>query len=128
MGADYAPVQMATYIRQGLQAFGIQINAAERNPERAAAAGFTDIRHTVDKVPLGIWPKDRNMKTVGLYNRSAIYDGLHGITMGPLTRGLKWDPAEVEVFLVKVRRDLMNHNIHAYVHLHTLCGQKPLSA
>ncbi len=126
MGPDYAVAQMATYIRQGLQAFGIQVNAAEKNPERLAEAGYVDIRHTRDKVPVGTWPRDPNLKTIGLYNRSAVYDGLHGITMGPLTRGLKWTPTEVEVFLVRVRNDLMNSRIHSYVYMHTLCGQKPL--
>lgn len=44
------------------------------------------------KVPLGVWPKDQTMKTIGLYNRIMIYDGLHGLAMGPFTRGLKWTP------------------------------------
>ncbi|CAK7227780.1 hypothetical protein SCUCBS95973_006657 [Sporothrix curviconia] len=125
MGPDYAVGQMAKYIGQALMNFGIKLYSPDDNPARLETAGFVDIRNTVDKVPVGTWPRDPNMKMIGLYNRSTVYDGLHGITMGPLTRGLKWTPEEVELFLVRVRRDLMNPRIHSYVHMHTLCGQKP---
>ncbi|KAL1892379.1 hypothetical protein Sste5346_007117 [Sporothrix stenoceras] len=126
MGPDYAVAQMAKHIGEGLGKFGVKIYSPEDNPARLEAAGFVDIRHSIDKVPVGTWPKDPNMKMIGLYNRSTVYDGLHGITMGPLTRGLKWTPEEVELFLVRVRKDLMNSRIHSYVNMHTLCGQKPL--
>ncbi|CAK7271502.1 hypothetical protein SEPCBS57363_004654 [Sporothrix epigloea] len=126
MGPDYSLTQMTKYMGQALSNFGIKLHSPDDNPERLTEAGFVDIRHKIDKVPVGTWPRDPNMKTIGLYNRSTMYDGLHGIAMGPLTRGLKWTPEEVEVFLVSVRKDLLDSRVHSYVHMHTLCGQKPL--
>ena len=126
MGPDYSLTQMTKYMGQALSNFGIKLHTPDDNPERLKIAGFVDIRHKIDKVLVGTWPRDPNIKMIGLYNRSTMYDGLHGITMGPLTRGLKWTPNEVEAFLVSVRKDLMDSRVHSYVHLHTLCGQKPL--
>jgi SAM-dependent methyltransferase len=125
MDKDYTPPQMVDNIRAGLEKFGIDMHAARKNPDRLREAGFVNIRHEIKKVPVGPWPKDQNLKTIGLYNRSVIYDGLQAITMGPFTRGLGWTPEQVEVFLVKVRKDLMRTDVHSYVHFHSLCAQKP---
>ncbi|RGP79041.1 tam domain methyltransferase [Fusarium longipes] len=124
----YTPPQMVDNIRAGLAKFGVEMHAASKNPDRLRDAGFVNIRHEIKKVPVGPWPKDQTLKTIGLYTRSIIYDGLQAITMGPFTRGLGWTPEEVEVFLVKVRKDLMTPSVHSYVHFHSLCAQKPLEA
>ncbi|KAH8684951.1 S-adenosyl-L-methionine-dependent methyltransferase [Ilyonectria robusta] len=125
MHPDYTPPQMVANIRDGLATFGIDMHASEKNEDRLRDAGFVNVRHEIKKVPVGPWPKDSNLKKIGLYNRSVIYDGLQAITMGPFTRGLGWKPEEVEVFLVKVRKDLMDTSVHSYVHFHSLCAQKP---
>lgn len=41
-------------------------------------------------------------------------EGLHGISVAVLTRGLGMTVHEVEVLLVGVRRDLCDRNIHCY--------------
>jgi hypothetical protein len=41
-------------------------------------------------------------------------EGLHGISVAVLTRGLGMTAEEVEVMLVNVRKDLCNRNIHCY--------------
>ncbi|KAM0550592.1 hypothetical protein ACHAPJ_008850 [Fusarium lateritium] len=122
---DFTPPQMVDNIKAGLAKFGIEMHAAEKNEDRLRDAGFVNIRHEIKKVPVGPWPKDKNLKMIGLYNRSVIYDGLQAITMGPYTRGLGWTPEEVEIFLVRVRKDLMDPSVHSYVHFHSLCAQKP---
>jgi hypothetical protein len=53
-----------------------------------AAAGFSNVDEKVWKVPLGVWPQDAKIKTIGLYCQTIIYDGLRGISMGPLKRRL----------------------------------------
>jgi hypothetical protein len=128
MTESYTPPKMVDNIRAGLAKFDIEMHAAEKNPDRLRDAGFVNIRHDIKKVPVGPWPKDQNLKTIGLYTRSVIYDGLQAITMGPFTRGLGWTPEEVEVFLVKVRKDLMNSSVHSFVHFHSIAAQKPFEA
>ncbi|KAF5559592.1 TAM domain-containing protein [Fusarium phyllophilum] len=122
---DFTPPQMVANIRAALAKSGIEMHAAEKNPDRLHDAGFVNIRHEIKKVPVGPWAKDPSLKMIGLYNRSVIYDGLYAITIGPFTRALGWTPEEVEVFLVKVRKDLKDPSVHSYVHFHSLCAQKP---
>ncbi|KAK1545575.1 TAM domain methyltransferase [Colletotrichum paranaense] len=126
MGPDYAPTKMANLIEEGLGKFGFELYASETNPERLRAGGFVTQVHDVKKVPLGRWPKDDNLKTIGSYSQAVLFDGLQAITMGPLTRGLGWTPEEVEVLLMQVRKDLRNAAFHTYVYYHALSGQKPV--
>lgn len=112
-------------VGKGLAAFGIDLFAMEKNPDKLREGGFVNVDEKVFKVPLGMWPLNRRMKTVGLYNRSMIYDGLQGISMGPFTRGLKWTPHEVEIYLIGIRRALLNSGVHSYLPFHVTMGQKP---
>ncbi|KAH6984357.1 S-adenosyl-L-methionine-dependent methyltransferase [Ilyonectria sp. MPI-CAGE-AT-0026] len=113
-------------IKKGLAAFNVDLLGMRKNKQNVEEAGFVNVEEKVLKVPLGVWPRDPRMKTIGLYNRSVIYDGLHGIAMGPLTRGLKWTPEEVELYLVGVRKTLMTSNQHGYIPFHIVTAQKPL--
>lgn len=125
---DFTPPQMVANIRDGLATFGVDMHASAKNESRLREGGFVNVRHEIKKVPVGPWAKDPNLKMIGLYNRSVIYDGLQAITLGPFTRGLGWKPEEVEVFLVKVRKDLLDPSVHSYVYFHSLCAQKPEGA
>jgi hypothetical protein len=126
MRPNYAVESWFLSIKEGLAALGVNLLAMEDNQARARSAGFVNVVEKVFKVPLGVWPRDKNMKMVGLYNRSCIWDGLQGISMGPLTRGLHWSPQEVEVFLVGVRKALMDASYHVYLPFHVVYGQKPM--
>ncbi|KAB5543128.1 S-adenosyl-L-methionine-dependent methyltransferase [Coniochaeta sp. 2T2.1] len=112
-------------IKEGLAQFGVNLLAMEKNPDNVREAGFTNVEERIFKVPLGVWPRNTKMKTVGLYNRSMIYDGLQGISMGPFTRGLKWSPEEVELYLVGIRKAVHNSGVHSYLPFHVTIGQKP---
>ncbi|OLN81322.1 Phosphoethanolamine N-methyltransferase 1-like protein 1 [Colletotrichum chlorophyti] len=123
---DYSLVEMTNYINEGLHKFGYDLYASETNPQRLETAGFTNLIHDVKKVPLGPWPKDSILKKIGRYCQAVLYDGLHAITIGPLTRGLGWTAEEVEVFLVKCRKDTLDMSTHSYVYYHAMCGQTPI--
>lgn len=51
---------------------------------------------------------------VGVWNRENLLSGLDGFTMATFTRVLGWTPAEVEVFVVDVRKEMKDTSIHAY--------------
>ena len=114
-------------VKDGLAAFGVDLLGMQKNQENVKAAGFVSVDEQAFKVPIGSWPRNQKMKTIGTYNRSMIYDGLQGISMGPFTRGLKWSPQEVEVFLVDVRKALLDRSQHSYLPFHVVIGQKPHS-
>ncbi|KAL2880568.1 hypothetical protein SGCOL_003939 [Colletotrichum sp. CLE4] len=126
MPSTYAPVKMVANIKEALAKLNVKMNAAELYPAHVAAAGFVNLSHEVKKVPVGPWAKDEDLKKIGEYCCAAIYDGLHAITIGPFTRGLGWTAEEVEIFLIQVRKDLLDRSVHSYVHFHSLAAQKPV--
>lgn len=91
-------------------------------------AGFTNVVSRRMRLPIGLWPKDKHLvrvvkiilcqadtvqKVLGCWNLVQIEDGLEGFSLRLLTQVLGWDPAEVQVLLAKVRKDLRNPKIHA---------------
>jgi hypothetical protein len=125
MPENYAPKEMLTYSKQALAAFGKDTTAILTVDEKLIEAGFTNITHRVFKLPVGPWARDRSQKMLGLFWRTAIMDGLQGIAMGTLGRGLKWSNEEIEVYLVGVRKALMDPAIHTYWPYHIITAQKP---
>jgi hypothetical protein len=126
MPENYAPKEMFLMTKEAIAAFGKDTTAILSADEKLAAAGFTNITHRVFKLPVGPWPNDKEQKLLGLYWRTAILDGLQGIAMGTLGRGKKWSQEEIEVYLVGVRKALMDNSIHTYWLYHIITAQKPL--
>lgn len=80
-------------------------------------AGFVDVEEHILKLPVGPWPKDQRLKQVGLFESVNMTEGIQGLTIMLFTRCLQWTLAEVELFLMDVRKDVKNKAIHSYYHL-----------
>jgi hypothetical protein len=78
-------------------------------------AGFIDVVEKHFYWPPNIWPRDKKNKLIGVWAPQNMLDGIEGMSMALLTRGLKWSQAQVEVLLMGVRNDLKNCAVHAYV-------------
>ncbi|TQN71103.1 Secondary metabolism regulator laeA [Colletotrichum shisoi] len=126
MPPTYALSKMVKLVWEGVGNLGIEGDVVDITPQRLNDAGFVNQVHDVKKVPVGEWPKRHDLRKIGAYCKAVIYDGLHAVTIGPYTRGLGWAAEEVEVFLIDVRKDLLNTSIHSYMFYHSLAGQKPL--
>ncbi|KAI8218242.1 Secondary metabolism regulator LAE1 [Colletotrichum sp. SAR 10_77] len=87
--------------------------------------GFEDVHFKRYKWPINTWPKDPKYKELGMWENENLNMGFEGFLMGPLTRILDWSPAEVQVLLIDVRRDLNNRHVHAYWPVYSLWGRKP---
>ncbi|MCJ1300074.1 hypothetical protein MMC08_002868 [Hypocenomyce scalaris] len=77
-------------------------------------AGFVDITEKNFKRPMNAWPKDKKLKEVGKFQLLNYTEGLEGLSLGLFTRGLQWQPAEVQVLVAKVRAELKDKSIHSY--------------
>ena len=88
-------------------------------------AGFVNVVHERFRLPIGPWPKDKQMKTIGAWNLVQLEDGLEGFTLRLFTQHLGWTKPEVDVMLAKVRKDLRDPRIHAQYDFHVVYGQKP---
>ncbi|GKT75643.1 methyltransferase domain-containing protein [Colletotrichum tofieldiae] len=87
--------------------------------------GFVDVSLTVTKWPSNAWPKDKKWKEIGIWNGENMMNGLEGFSMAALTRGHDWTREEVNVFLIDVRKEIKDKNIHAYWPVYFITGRKP---
>jgi hypothetical protein len=101
-------------VTKGFNAMGRSMNASGKHKERMIDAGFEDVKEEVFKWPVGMWPKDKKMKELGLWSRENTIDALEGLAIGPLTRQLNWSAEEVKVMCAKARTDIKNQAIHSY--------------
>ncbi|BDD61381.1 hypothetical protein MPDQ_001215 [Monascus purpureus] len=91
----------------------------------AEDAGFVNIKERRLKIPSGPWPKDPTLKELGAWHQIQALEGIEAWTMGLFTRVLGWSPEEVQVHLAKARKDIQNPDLHGYVLLYVVYGQKP---
>ncbi|KAK1624304.1 methyltransferase domain-containing protein [Colletotrichum phormii] len=126
VGPDYTPKKTVDLLREAFDKFGVDLDAADRFGDRIDAAGFVNQIHDVEKVPVGTWPKEPRLKSVGSYCAAVNYDSLGGVTNVPFTKCLGWTQLEIEIFLIQVRKDLLDNSNHAYHWYHSYSGQKPL--
>ncbi|KAJ9150145.1 S-adenosyl-L-methionine-dependent methyltransferase [Coniochaeta hoffmannii] len=109
---------------QAVKTFGMDFRAGEKLREPLEKAGFVNVRLVTHKVPIGTWPKDKRLRLIGLYARTAVNDMFGAMAAKPF-RALGMDPVEIEVFLAAARKDLNNPEIHAYEIFYFWMGQKP---
>ncbi|KAI4272083.1 MAG: hypothetical protein L6R35_006495, partial [Caloplaca aegaea] len=76
-------------------------------------AGFADVHATRYKIPIGPWPKDKHLKTIGAWNLVQIEEGLEAFTLRLFTQLLRWSTEEVQALLANVRKNLRDPKIHA---------------
>ncbi|KJZ75928.1 hypothetical protein HIM_04752 [Hirsutella minnesotensis 3608] len=124
---DHAVAKFWARVNEGLTSLGIDLDRAAGGflAQKMRDAGFVNVTERIFHVPIGTWPKNKVLKTVGLYWRTILLDGLQAIALGPLTRGLNWNREQVELFLMEVRRAYHDNSALMYMPLHIIYAQKP---
>ncbi|KAI1013669.1 hypothetical protein LB503_010701 [Fusarium chuoi] len=88
------------------------------------SAGFTDIKSIEYKFPIGGWPRDPELASVGNYVRATLENDLEGYTLLLWKTILQWPEDEYQVFLMEMRRFLKNKKVHAYMTVRYVYGRK----
>ncbi|EQL34605.1 uncharacterized protein BDCG_05258 [Blastomyces dermatitidis ER-3] len=91
-------------------------------------AGFTDVVVKKMRVPVGRWPKDPKLKTVGTWNLLQVIEGMEGFSLALFSRVLGWSPDAIQAFVSEVVKDLRNPKMHAQFDLYIAYGRKPESS
>ena len=112
-------------IHEALAVLGVNFSATLLLADMMREAGFVNVTTRIFQIPVGVWPKNKVLKMVGLYWRTVLIMGLQPIAIGPMTRGLGWTREQVEVWLVEVRKAYMDTWVHSHMPLYIICGQKP---
>ena len=107
-------VRFTNDITNAAEQVGCDLRVAPRFVELLRIAGFENINCEVFKLPMGPWPRDKRLKTVGLCHREQFLQGMSGIAMGLFTRVLHWARDYIEVYLALIRKDIAEPRTHGY--------------
>ncbi|KAK1706016.1 S-adenosyl-L-methionine-dependent methyltransferase [Colletotrichum lupini] len=69
---------------------------------------------------------DPHYRELGIWTLENMLEGLEAWSMAPFTRALEWTKEEVNVFLIGVRNELKNKNVHGYIAVYIIHARKPL--
>jgi hypothetical protein len=105
---------------------GLDVEGTVKNMKNIADYGFINVKNHVIKSPIGLWPKNKTLRQIDHYQREVSADGIAGVAYGPLCRGAGWTKEEVDLYIVDVRKSLMDSKVHSYYPFHVIYGQKPL--
>ncbi|RDW66668.1 methyltransferase-containing protein [Coleophoma crateriformis] len=125
MPPDHPVCQYWHLITEALAKLNVNFNATLLLEGIMRDSGFVNVHTRIFHVPIGLWPRNKVLKKVGLYWRTVLIDGLEPIALAPLTRGLGWSKEQVEVWLIEVRKAYMDSWVHSHMPLYITCGQKP---
>lgn len=94
--------------------YGTPVDDPLRWKSQLLDAGFESVTEQVFKQPCGPWPKDKRLKIIGAWEQLNLFHNLEGMVMRLFQKTLGISEVEITVFLAELRRDIRNHNIHAY--------------
>ncbi|KAL0932360.1 Phosphoethanolamine N-methyltransferase 1-like protein 2 [Colletotrichum truncatum] len=92
-------------------------------PEMLTAEGFERVNLIQKVVPMGTWPKGRELKEIGRWFRVQFLEmALEAYTLALFTRAGNWKNEDVQVLLALVRQELKSDKIHLYTYTYVLCS------
>lgn len=113
--SDDSPMRkFANALKQSCEIFGTPIDDPTRWKAQLEARGFECTTEVVYKMPCNPWPKDQRLKLIGAFEMENLLFGLSGMVTRLFSKALKWSPEQVQVFLVDVRKEIKNRNVHCY--------------
>lgn len=92
---------------------------------RVQHAGFTDVTFEAIKVPVGGWPKDQDLRTIGRYMQLHMRQALEALTLGYFSRILMWSTDEIQVLLARVLNEFNCKSKRLYTYYRVIYGRKP---
>ncbi|EFQ32026.1 methyltransferase domain-containing protein [Colletotrichum graminicola M1.001] len=121
---DWPLVRFTNHLVEAFAKFGTNSHAAVFGRQYLEEAGFVNIRHHTVKLPYGTWPKDKIMRLVGMYYRTACEEFFPAVGAIHFEM-LGWSKIEMEVLFAQCRNAMRDPNVHAYGMMHFWSGQKP---
>ncbi|OIW32793.1 methyltransferase type 11 [Coniochaeta ligniaria NRRL 30616] len=88
-------------------------------------AGFVDITVWEHKCPIGSWPADPRLKTLGQFSRLVLESDAEGYVLYMWNAVMGWSPTEIQVYLAHLRRQVRDDNVHALYRQRVVYGRKP---
>lgn len=111
-----------------MASIGRDITASHQWASHMRAVGFEDVEERRFYVPTNTWARGKKNKLLGTLCTQNLSEGVASMSTAAFTRILGWTREKLEVFLVGVRNDLVDKNIHAYIVVYFAWGRKPAVA
>ncbi|OHW95450.1 methyltransferase domain-containing protein [Colletotrichum incanum] len=106
--------RFGTLIREAAEKFGQPFIPVVGLRDLMVDVGFKDVALQSFKWPSNPWPQDPHHKRIGEWNFHNFFEAAEGLAMASLTRAHKWTSEKVQVFLVGVRKDMRDRNVHSH--------------
>ncbi|RDW69965.1 S-adenosyl-L-methionine-dependent methyltransferase-1 [Coleophoma crateriformis] len=126
MPADWPFRQWSKDIEDAARDAGRPLRTADKLKKWFIEAGFVDVHERAVKLPINTWPRDKSVKILGHWWAENLLSGLQGFSLALLSRVYNWSKDEIEVYLVNVRKAIVDRKVHAYHKFYTVWGRKPL--
>jgi hypothetical protein len=105
---------------------GRDITGSYKWASHMRSVGFEDVQEQRFYVPTNPWARGKKNKMLGVLCQQNLTEGVASLSMAAFTRILGWTREEMEVFLVGVRSDLRNKEVHGYIMVYFAWGRKPV--
>ncbi len=100
---------------EGAMKLGRDFTHAPKYKRYFEEIGFEDVTEKTFEWPFNTWPKGDYYKSLGRWYNEDMHIGLEGMAMATLTRAYGWSKEQVVESVAKVRKDLDDRRIHAYL-------------
>ncbi len=90
-------LEWAPYTVQATSDNGQPLEMAPHFKRWYEGVGFVDVHEEVFKLPMNTWPRDKDLKHVGMMMEENWMLGLNAFSMAFFTRVLGWNKNEIEV-------------------------------
>ncbi|KAF4126530.1 Conserved hypothetical, protein [Geosmithia morbida] len=125
---DDDPVKkMYDLAAQAFARFDADVRLASDLGTHLREAGFENVKCIVKKVPIGVWAKDKTLRLIGLYQKTAILQLMPALAGRPF-EALGMAKAESEIVLSLARKGLEDTGAHRYFNYYFWYAQKPGAA
>lgn len=106
--------------------YGFDLRFIEKAPACLEKLGFVNIQQRVFHLPIGAWPKDQHLRTLGAYFREVFAEMIPAMTASAFPEfGI--DALETNELMQSIQVALGNRRFHSYVPVHFVWAQKPVS-
>ena len=106
------------------QKFGLDTSLTADLGRLLIDAGFENVHCRIMKVPIGPWAKDKTMRLIGLYQKTAVLEFIPTLAGRPF-EALGMSSVEAEVTLALARTALEDKKVHRYFNYYFWYAQKP---
>ncbi len=112
-----APDIQKWQVNEAAGKFGRTMRVAENLKGCVKEAGFEDVIEEKLVVSSNLWPKDKEMKTIGSYQVLNMLDAASSYGQAHFTRVLGWSPEEYALLNAKVRTQLKDRGLQLFSNL-----------